>query len=178
MLGNHSPSHPWKARVFVALTMLALSFIGLVVTDVTTTGGWDYWLWSIPAYALLALWLSWYLRLQNQSFSLVHIGYEICHWATLGASVILVSLFVQQGILGRISAGLCVLTLLAQAVFLAGLYIDKTFLGIGIILGLFAWIVSAATEYLYAISIPLLLVGGGVMAWLIWYSHKRHLPKS
>ena len=174
MIGNH----PWKARVFVGLAMLALSFIGLVVTDIKSSGGWDYWLWVVPVYALLALWLSWYLRKKELSFSLVSIWHEMCHWAILGASVILVSVFVNQGIVGRISAGLFVLTLLSQAVFLAGLYIDTTFLGIGLVLGIFAWLVSTSAEYLYAISIPLLFIAAGTLVFFIWRAHKNRLPKS
>ena len=170
--------HPWRARLFVGLTMLILAFIGLVVTDVKSTGGWGYWLWVVPIYAFLALWLSWYLRRQSQSFSLVNIWHEILHWATLGASVLLVSVFVQQGILGRLIASLFVLTLLSQAVFLAGIYIDTTFLAIGVTLALFAWLVALATEYLYALAIPLLFVGGGAVAWFVWRSHKKNSPKS
>lgn len=165
--------HPWRARLAVGLIMLVLAFIGLVVTDVRDSGGWDYWLWIVPVYALLALWLSWYLRHHSHSLSLVSIWHEIVHWAILGASVVLVSVFVQQGILGRLVAGLFVLTLLAQAVLLAGIYIDTTFIAIGIVLALFAWLVSAAAEYLYALAIPLLFIGSGALAWFVWRAHKK-----
>ncbi len=165
--------HPWRARLAVGLIMLILAFIGLVVTDVKSTGGWDYWLWVVPAYAVLALWLSWYLRRHSHSLSLVSIWHELLHWLVLGAFVILVSVFVQQGIVGRLIAALFVLTLLAQAVFLAGVYIDTTFLAIGAVLGLFALLVSTTAEYLYAFSIPLLFVGGGILAWFVWRAHKK-----
>ncbi len=157
--------------------MLILAFIGLVITDVKSTGGWNYWLWVVPIYTLLALWLSWYLRRKEHSLSLVSIWHELLHWATLGASVVLVSVFVEQGLLGRLIASLFVLTLLSQAVFLAGIYIDTTFLGIGVTLAIFAWLVALATEYLYALAVPLLFVGGGVVALFVWRSHKKSSSK-
>lgn len=169
MFGNH----PWRARLSVGLIMLLLSFIGLVVTNIDSSGGWNYWLWVVPVYALLALWLSWYLRRKEHSLSLVSIWHEVLHWAVLGASVVLVSLFVQEGILSRLLAALFVLTLLAQAVFLAGIYIDTTFFAIGVVLGLFAWLVSAAAEYLYAISLLVLLIAGGAITWFAWRAHKK-----
>ena len=103
----------------------------------------------------MALWLSWYLRLKKFSISPVTLGHELLHWIGLIATVFLVSRFVELGVFSRFLAGIVVLTLTAQAVFLAGIYIEKTFLFIGIVLGIFAWIVAFAVEYLYLwIALP------------------------
>src|SRR3989338_8739723 len=167
------PKHPWIARIGVSIAMLILAFLGLVVTNIRSTGGWQYWRWVVPIIALLALWLSWYLRKQKNPLSPVTLWHEVVHWAGLVASVIVVSIFVHIGVIGRLEAGLTVLTLLSQAVFLAGIYIESTFLFIGVVLGLFTVGVAFIAEYLYAVAIPILIVGGGVLVWLVWHTHRK-----
>ena len=173
-----APKHPWMARLVIGISMLIIAFLGLIVTDIRKTGGWLYWRWSIPFIAVLALWLSWYLRRQKSSLSAVALWHEVLHWIGLIASVIIVSIFVQIGIVGRFEAALCTLTLLALAVYLAGIYIETTFLYVGIVLGLFTLGIAFIAEYLYAVAIPLLLIGGGIIVWLIWHTRRKSTPKS
>ena len=173
--------HPWGARLAVALAMLVLAFLGMIVTDVKSTGGFDYWKWVIPVYALLALWLSWYVRRKSEVFRSVTLGHEVLHWIGLIAAVFMVSFFVHLGLISRFIAGLFDLTLLALAVFLAGVYIESTFFLIGIVLGLFAAFAAAFIEYLYAFVVLILIAGGVIIAIMVWLSHKKHrtnrLPK-
>jgi len=152
--------------------MLLLAFLGLIVTDVRANGGWDYWKWAVPGYALLALWLSWYLKRQKGALQPARLGHELLHWGGLIGSVFLVSAFIHLGIIGRFEAGLFVLTLLAQAIFLAGIYIEATFLIVGLCLGGLATIVAFTAEYLYAFAIPLLILAAAAMFWLLSRSHK------
>ncbi len=170
--------HPWRARLGVGIAMLILSFVGMILTDIEAAGGWNYWRWTVPIYALLALWLSWYLRKREFSFSAVTLWHELLHWVGLIASVFLITFFVDLGILSRFLAGLCVLTLLAQAIFIAGIYIESTFIWIGIVIGLLTCGVAFLEEYLYAFAIPLLLLGAGAVTLAIWRSHRKHHPKS
>ncbi|OGN63670.1 MAG: hypothetical protein A3E80_02780 [Chlamydiae bacterium RIFCSPHIGHO2_12_FULL_49_9] len=166
------PTHPWGARLGVGIAMLTLAFFGLILTDVQTAGGWDYWKWIVPFYGLMALWLSWYLRRKKSSLSLVTLWHEVLHWFSLIVFVFLISMFVHIGIFSRLLAGLCVVTLLAQAVFLAGIYIERIFLLIGILLALFAGFAAFLQEYLYALSVPILLAAVGAIAWAIHRSRK------
>jgi len=166
--------HPWQARLAVGLIMLALAFLGMVTTDVHSTGGFDYWKWIIPVYALLALWLSWYMKRQMETVSAITLVHELGHWAGLVAAVFLVSLYVKLGIVSRYAAGFFDLTLLSLAVFLAGVYIEKTFLFIGLVLALFAILAAWVVEYLYAFTIPILIAGVAIVGLMVWHSHKKH----
>jgi hypothetical protein len=65
------------------------------------------------------------------------------------------------------------LTLMALGIFLAGIYIETTFLFVGIALGVFAAVVAFIDEYLYAITIPLLLIAAGAIAWIVWHHHRK-----
>lgn len=167
------PLHPWIARLGVGLFMLILAFIGLIITDVRSKGGWNYWRWIVPIYAIVALWLSWYLRRRKHSLSPVTLWHELLHWIGLIVAVFLISFFVSEGLIGRFQAALAMLTLIALGVFLAGIYIETTFLFVGIFLGVFSLAIALIYEYLYAIAIPILLLTGVVMGWILWRQHKK-----
>jgi hypothetical protein len=170
------PKHPWWARLSVGIAMLVLAFLGVLLTDLESTGDWEYWKWTVPAYAILALWLSWYVRRTKQTVSPITLWHELLHWVGLFGAVLLVSMFVDMGILSRSLAGLFVLTLLALTVFTVGVYIESTFLLIGVVLGLFAALVAITVKYLYAFSIPILIIGIGTLVYMIRRSHKKMAP--
>lgn len=165
--------HPWKARLGVGIAMLVLAFLGMVLTDVQRQGGWDYWRWMVPVYALLALWLSWYVRRTREVISPITLGHELLHWLGVIGAVFLVSFFVNIGIISRFIAGIFDLTLLSLGVFIAGIYIESTFLLIGLALGACACVSAVFIQYLYAIMIPILLGIGAIIAIMVWLSHKK-----
>ncbi len=165
--------HPWKARLSVGIIMLLLAFLGMVVTDVRSKGGWDYWKWAVPVYAILALWLSWYMRKQRQVITPITLGHEVLHWLGVIAAVFAVSFFVHLGIISRFIAGIFDLTLLSLGIFIAGIYIESTFLWIGIVLGLFSCLSAMVVQYLYAILIPLMVGGVAVLGIILWISHRK-----
>lgn len=157
----------------VGVAMLVLAFLGMVITDVRKEGGWDYWKWIVPVYAILALWLSWYVRRQSAIVSPITLGHELLHWLGLIATVYLVSFFVHLGIISRFIAGIFDLTLLSFAIFLAGVYIETTFIFIGIILGAMAATSAMVVQYLYAVLVPLTLAGLIIVGITVWISHKK-----
>lgn len=171
------PKHPWEARLTVAAAMLILAFVGIIATNVISSGGWAYWRAVVPVYAALALWLSWYVRRNSDVVRPITIWHEVLHWIGLFLAIFLVEVYVQSGLLSRALASLFALTLLSLTVFTIGVYIEATFILIGIILGIFAAIVSVAIEYLYAFTIPILLIGLGIVGYMIWYSHKKMIQK-
>lgn len=170
------PKHPWWARLTVSTIMLILAFFGILLTDIRASGGWEYWKWTIPVYALLGLWLSWYTRRTKDTISPITLGHELLHWLGLFASIFLVSVYVEMGILSRSLAGLVALTLLALTIFIAGVYIETTFLLVGLILGVFASLVAITVKYLYAFSIPVLLIGVGTILFMVWRSKPKIEP--
>ncbi len=167
--------HPWKARLFVALFMLLMAFSGLVVSDVKQDGAWTYWRIMVPCFALICLWLSWYLRRSGKHpLSPVKIWHEMLHWLALIICVYLVSMFVQMGVMGKVDASLVVMTLLALTTFIAGIYVEATFMVIGIALGLFALGAALAIAYLYTVMLPITIVIAIILVWMIHRSRKKH----
>ncbi len=168
------PKHPWGARFWVCVILLALSFIGLVFTNLYEEGGWYYWKYAVPVYALIALWLSWYLRQNKQSLSLLTLGHEIFHWLGLMGAAFLVTQFYHMGVFSRLIGSLVDLLLIAQAFFLAGIYIERTFIFIGIVLAIFSWSVAFTITYIYIyIALPVVLIALAGIYFYLKYTHRK-----
>jgi len=167
----HKHHHHWKMRLLIGIIMLGLAFVGLIASDLRQNGAWNYWRIMVPIYALLCLFLSWYLRKRKHAVSPVTVWHELVQWAGLALSVYLVSIFVKIGLLGRFEAGLVVLTLLSLTIFIAGIYVETTFILIGVLLGLFAAGAALLAAYLYTVMLPLTLV---VAVLLVWASRRKH----
>lgn len=167
------PHHPMLARGIIALLMIALAFLGIILTDILKTGAFGYWEWITPLYAVMALWLSWYERRNKEIVRPITLFHELLHWAGLIAAVILISIYVRIGILGRFEAGLFVLTALSLSVYLAGILIDPAFYVIGLLMGMMGLLIAFLNEYLYAISLP--IIGAGAL-WVVWLIRSRKSP--
>lgn len=167
LMESMHPKHPWSYRLAVGIAMLVLAFIGIIVTDMLGSGGWVYWKWTIPIYGLMALWLSWYERRTKETVGPITLWHELLHWISLFAVIVLIEVFVEMGLMSRSVASLVALTVLALTIFTIGIYVEPTFLVIGIILGIFAAAVAVAIKFLYAFTIPALLIGIGVLVYFI-----------
>lgn len=163
------------ARLIVLIAMLLLAFAGVVFTDVNQSGAFHYWQWIAVIYAVMALALSWYERRDPSVLRPTTLIHELFHWIGANAAVYLVSLFVSLGIISRFEAALLILTVLSLAVYLAGIYIEISFVIIGIVLGLFAVIVAFTVEYLYAIAFPILFIASAVLFWYLFHHKNRKI---
>lgn len=143
----------WRIRFIVGFLMLTIAFVGMVFTNISSQGGWIYWRTMTPIYALLCIGLSLYLRHMKLSDTLVTVWHEIWHWFGLLLAVFVLSKLVDMGFMNHLQAGVQVLLLLALATFLAGVYIDSTFIITGILLGLMIWMVGFLNLYLYAFAL-------------------------
>lgn len=171
----HSHQQTFRARFYSGLILFILAFVGFLVTALYHGGGFSYWRYVVPIYALVGLFLSWYLRHTDESYSVALIWHELLHWAGLLFSVYLVSELVHIGLFSQFVGSLVVLTLLALTLFLAGVYIEYTFLILGFVMGGFVITLAFLSEHLYSVSIPLLLLGIALLYVLSQKTRKRHL---
>ncbi len=162
----------WKSRVFVSIMMLCLAFVGLVLTDTKQDGSWEYWRIVAVIYALLSLGLSMYVRKTSAKQFLLTIWHEVLHWSGLLFSVFIVSVMVQSGLVSRFLASIQMLNLLALATFLAGVYIEKMYLFVGILIGLFALGLAFLQKYLFFLMLPLTIFFAVALVW--WIKTKEH----
>jgi MFS family permease len=167
--------HPWRVRFIVGISMFVLVFIGMIFTDVKKDEAWVFWRIISVIFALLSLGMSFYLRHHKWKDSVVTIWHELLHWLGLILSVFIVSIIVELGIMGRFEASLQVLILLSLATYLAGVYIEPTFLFIGVLLGLFAIGLTMASLYMFTIMIPVAAIA--FFAFMYFIRKKSHQSK-
>jgi hypothetical protein len=167
-MNEEQAAHPWRARCIVGISMLLLSFIGLIVTSIWQNKGFYYWLCLTPILAISCLWLSWYLRHKKHKTTVIEIWHEILHWASMIAAVWIIWKFVSMGVLGRFEAGLVIVTILSLTTFIAGVYIDISYIVIGIALGLFALGGAFAQEYMYYFMVPIVVILAGIILWITY----------
>ncbi len=151
----------WRARIIIGIIMLALAFIGLVINDLEHHGDWTYWRVMAPLYAVLSIWLTYYLRKSDDDpkLSLNNIWRQIVHWIVLFVAIFIITLFVNSGLVGRLEGGLVVLVLISMVTFNVGLYFDSTLMLIGFVLGLFSVAAGLIEAYLSIILAPVIIVG-------------------
>jgi hypothetical protein len=177
MSQTQKPLHPfyhWKARLFTALFMIVLSFTGLIVTEIKQDGAWYYWRGLCIVFALLSISLHLFLRAKESVSYFGTIWQEVFHWLGLLFSVAIISVMVEVGIIGRFVSSIAVLLLLALTTFLAGIYMDITFVFVGVFLGLFALGLAIVSIYLYPIVIPLTVIGVFILWLFLKRKHKSH----
>lgn len=167
----HPPFHYWKVRLYTALLMIALSLLGLIITEVKQEGAWHYWRVLCLLFAIISISLHVFLRRRESISYMGTILHEILHWAGLLLAVCILSLMVDIGILGRFLSSIAVMILLALSTYLAGVYMDVTLIFVGIFLGLFALGLSVVSAYLYPALIPIICLGGFAL-WL--FLRKKH----
>jgi hypothetical protein len=175
MEGEQVKDH-WKIRLGVSVTLLVLSFIGMIITDFIPEFALTYWSIMIPVFALLCLWMSWIDYHDKRKFEGITLWHELLHWIATLVAVYMVAVFVRAGFMSNVIAGLFVLMLLALSIFIAGIYIDFTFILIGILLGLFAVATVLFFKYLFIITIPLSVAVLITLFYFYWRRKKK--PKT
>lgn len=165
--------HPWKARFLVGLAMIVLSFVGLILTSLSDGGAEMYWKIVTPIFAILSIWLSCYLRKKGSSFSLATLVREIFHWIAMLLGVFLYCFFVKTGAMGKAAADIAILTTLAVTLFIAGIYIEPSFIFIGVAMGLFAAGVAYMKTYLYTVLLPIAALAIGVLFLFAYFKRKK-----
>jgi len=167
----------WKARLIVCLSMLVLAFVGLIIMNLHAKTYWFYSRIMAALYAILSIWLFWYLNRGQHKVTRSTIWHQLLHWIGLLFAIYLISIFVSTGVMGTTQAGLVTLTLLALTIFLAGVYTDISFILIGITLAIFAACAALIEAYLSVFMIPVILISAFII-FLIIHHEKRKAEKA
>ncbi len=162
----------WKVRLVVVLTILVLSFIGIVIAAFNPSGSWLYWRYVVHLMAILSLWLTWYMR-RNLQQGGVGFWRVFLHWLGALITIYILAALVDIGVVGNLAAGMLGMELVGLSFYLAGLYIDMSYVFIGIILALFALADAFFSTYLPVLMLPLVVI----VALIVWYVVLRTRPK-
>ncbi len=162
----------WKVRLVVVLTILILSFIGIIIATINPSGSWLYWRVIVHVMAILSLWLTWYMR-RNLQQGGVGFWRVFIHWLGVLVTIYVLAALVDIGVVGNLAAGMVGMELLGLSFYLAGIYIDISYVFIGITLAVFALADAFLSTYLPILMLPLVIV----VALIVWYVVLRTRPK-
>lgn len=154
------------------LLLIALSIIGVAVTDFATRRALDYWLAVLPVFAAVNIFLGWSKAKRREETVVWVLREQLLHWAALALAFCMVYLLQQTGRLDNESAGLVALLGLALTTFLAGVHFDWRFAGLGVLLGVLVLFAAVLEEYFWLAT----LVGAvGAVLILVWrhFEHRR-----
>ena len=170
---GHHLQKRWKARLFVCAIMLVLAFICIGLVDLHSSGYWFYSKILSGSYAILSIWLFWYLNRSNHQFRQSTVWHQLAHWAGLLVALYLINLLVNAGIMSSLTAGVVTLILLALTIYLIGVYSDITFIFIGLMLAILSYCLTYLQAYLSIIMIPVIVIAAVVIFFIVHRDKKR-----
>lgn len=173
-MNTNSSIHPWKARFIVGTIVILLALLGLMLSNIWTKNAWNYWRIASLVFAALSLGLSFYLKRETNFFTFKLFMKEILQWVGLLGTVIIMSFYVQVGMMTKFEGSLAILTLIALNFFTMGLYIESSFTFIGIVLGLLAASAAYFTPHLYTIIVPGALISIGIFFCFVYFWKRNH----
>lgn len=150
----------------ILITLMALSAIGIGVTNFKPVMSFWYWAAMVPVFGAVSIYMGWSkARRRGEGVSRI-IRVQLLHWVGLLAAVVLIYLLFEPA--GRINNNqLAFITLLALALatFLAGVHFDWRFMVIGTVLG--ACVAGAAfvEQFMWMIVIPIVVALVLIVFW-------------
>jgi hypothetical protein len=159
--------HSWRWRLIAGLLMFLLAFLGVIFTVLKQSWSWNYWKVVAGLFALISFSLGAYLKQYRLKTAAITLWHEVFHWLALLSAIAVLSRMVTLGILSPFAASLQALLIIALATFLAGVYIEKTFLFVGAFMGCFSLILSYVSLYSYLIFVPIAIVFVLAFYWFI-----------
>lgn len=157
-----------------AAALLILSIIGIGVTDVSPSHGFNYWLTMVPVFALVSGVVE-FRRHDGPRAELVRRLVRLAgHWAGAFGAIYLVMLFRETGRINAPVSGLAALLVLAFASFEAGVHLDARLLPVGLLLAATCVAAAVLEEYVWALLAVagVALVLAVALAWRA-FRHRR-----
>jgi hypothetical protein len=163
----------FKARLIIAALMLALAFICLILLDFHSHAFWFYIKIMCGCYAILSIWLNWFVNRNNRAMTIISIWHQILHWIGLLIMIYIVSTLVSSGMLNSSQAAMVTLILLAFSIFIAGVYTDATFMLIGLTLSAFAIGAALVKSYAPLILSPIIAIAALAILLLLYLQRRK-----
>ena len=154
----------------VFITLMILSFLGIVITDFSQHDGYGYWMFMVLVFGMLSIFVSWLQAKNNENEIGEIVRVQGLHWLhtliIVGAS----SLLNKSGQLSEISASLVILLILALATMLDGMRIGWQFSLLGFFLAACVIIVTYVKQFIWACGGLGLMV---IIVTLLWGYRQR-----
>lgn len=150
----------------ILITLMALSAIGIGITNFMPVRSFWYWAAMAPLFGVVSIYLDWSkARQRGEGFSRI-IRLQLLHWLGLFATIVLIYLlFDPAGRINNNQLALISLIALALTTFLAGVHFDWRFMLVGIVLGISVAGAAVVEEFLWMIAIPIVVAIALIIFW-------------
>jgi len=159
----------WKIAAAVALVMVALALLGVGLATTNPLWARNYWVSLVPVYGLLCAFTAWRRGEQGRQQLVLR---QVLHWVGIAGAVALDFYVRGTGAETQAASGLDALLLLALGCFLAGVHLDWSFVGVGLLLTLTLFVVAKANRYLWLLFLAGVLVLAA-LAGVRWLRSRR-----
>lgn len=146
----------WIPRLIGAVCVVAISVIGLGMTDFARRDAQVYWALVVPI--LIALSVRIFGRSRNQERWWPAIRDQALHWLGFLIAVQIMFMLIRSGTLSENAGGLVSLLLLALTAYTAGIHVDRSFLLVAALLALTVLLATYVEEYMWIVLVILGLV--------------------
>jgi hypothetical protein len=142
----------------VIIVLIALSIIGIGITDFSPSDSYKYWVAMVPIFCGACLILEW-SRVRGKGYKWTTIlRNQLLHWVGLLVAVRLVFEMLHKGRLDNENTGLVILLLLALSIFIAGIHLGWRLCLVGGFLGAALVAATYLEEYVWILLIIALVV--------------------
>jgi hypothetical protein len=156
---------PAVSETTVFAVLLALSVVGIAISDFSPRYGLYYWLTMVPVFGLASLHSGW-SRARKRGEKVQRILLlQALHWGVLALAVYLVFMLEETGRLNQEDAGLVALLALALTTLLAGVHFDWRLALLGALLGLAAACAAFVEEFFWLLLLPALVAAVVLFFW-------------
>jgi hypothetical protein len=142
----------------VIIVLIALSIIGIGITDFSPADSYKYWVAMVPLFCGACLILEW-SRVRGKGYKWTTIlRTQLLHWVGLLVAVRLVFEMLHKGRLDNENTGLVILLLLALSIFIAGIHLGWRLCLVGGFLGAALVAATYLEEYVWMLVIIALVI--------------------
>jgi len=161
----------------VFIVLMALSFLGLVITDFSRRDGYGYWMFMVLVFGMLSMFVSWLQAKKNENNIGEIVRVQGLHWLHTFIIVGVSSFLNKSGELTELSANLVILLILALATMLDGMRIGWQFSLLGFFLALCSLIIVYIDGFIWVCGILAVVVIAGTLFWGYWLQRQTAVSK-
>jgi hypothetical protein len=158
-----------NTQEWIVIFLIALSIIGVGVTDFSPAASHWYWLAMVFIFGSGCIFIEWDQAEGEDRERIAILRKQLLHWLGLLLAVQLVYLLLHAGRLDNENTGLVILLLLALTTFVSGIQLGWHLCVVGVLLGLALIMATYLEEFIWLIMI-LMAVAGVVIYFASKYS--------
>ena len=158
----------WKLEFCFLCVMLIIAMAGMAVTQASTNGAWEYWLFAVLGFAGIGMYRDFKWARQTHASVWKTMVKQLVHWAVLLLMMKALFWMEQYNAISREAASIAALFLLATTSIHAGLHFHWTFAIVGVVMAAMSVVLGVLEQSMllsWFIVLPL-AIGGAFLFYM------------